>query len=517
MPHLIIDEKNVTVSEGQTVLDACHGVGIEIPTLCYLRGFRVHTSCMVCMVQEKKSNTLIPSCSARATEGMIIETDNEEVREFRKEAIELLLSEHVGSCEGPCELACPFHINIPRMIRQIVAGGYNKAVETIKKKLPFPATVSRICPAPCEKGCRRGRYDQSVSIRLLVRYLADKDCASDRPYIPQCAQTTGKKVAIMGSGPAGLAAAYAILREGHSCVILDARPEPGGMLRACVSETRLPHNVLDKELNVLRALGGEFRRASIDIKDLAPEGLHKDFHAVGLCADDIVYRYKQSMKSYPHIFSIRVRAKGAEGGHMHPGRVAIGKMAAGISVANEIKWFLKERRNARAQQKIFSSKSWHIKSNDTAALGQDAAVLPRVHPKAGSSTGFSSKEAERESKRCLGCDCTARDSCRLRVYATRYRAQQSHFRAREEMECKGIDVHALLTYDPGKCIKCGLCVRIAEKAGAEYGFTFIGKGLGIRIGTPFHHSLSVIDHTLCDECMKTCPTGALAYRMEHMT
>jgi predicted molibdopterin-dependent oxidoreductase YjgC len=152
---LTINSKSVVVDKGSTVLEAAEAAGISIPTMCRLKGYAHMTSCMVCVVKEMGSGRLLPSCTAPAAEGMVIETDNEEVHHARRTALNLLLSEHVGDCEAPCRLTCPAHMNIPLMIRQIKAGEIRDAIETVKEDIALPAVLGRICPAPCEKGCRR--------------------------------------------------------------------------------------------------------------------------------------------------------------------------------------------------------------------------------------------------------------------------------------------------------------------------------------------------------------------------
>ena len=109
MPRLTLDNRAVEVPPGSTVLDACRALGIAIPTLCHLEGFDPCTSCMLCVVKNRKTGRLIPSCTAPAQEGLEIETDSEEIGTARKTALELLLGEHLGDCEGPCRRVCPAH------------------------------------------------------------------------------------------------------------------------------------------------------------------------------------------------------------------------------------------------------------------------------------------------------------------------------------------------------------------------------------------------------------------------
>ena len=144
-------------------------------------------------------------------------------------------------------------MNIPEMIRRIVAGDMAGAIAVVKGDIALPAVLGRICPAPCEKVCRRNQLDEAVSICLLKRYAADADLAGGTPYLPSCAAAKGKSVAIVGAGPAGLAAAYYLTRRGYACTIFDERTRLAG--RCGRAEDRLPHAVLDAETRRLKRLG----------------------------------------------------------------------------------------------------------------------------------------------------------------------------------------------------------------------------------------------------------------------
>ncbi|MEI6972514.1 MAG: FAD-dependent oxidoreductase, partial [bacterium] len=280
--NLVIDGMAVVVAKGATVLDAARGIGINIPTMCHLGGYAHFTSCMLCVVKDRESGRLIPSCSAPATDGMVIETDSDEVRHARSSALDLLLSEHVGDCEAPCRITCPAHMNIPRMIRQIGAGRMRDAIETVKADIPMPAVLGRVCPAPCEKACRRGRYDTPLAICLLKRYAADADLSGPSSFHPVCRHASGRKVAIVGAGPAGLAAAYYLALAGHACTIIDEKDEAGGGLRYGVSESILPRGVLAGEVEGIRRLGVEFRMNTRVGRDADMGLLRMEFHAIVL-------------------------------------------------------------------------------------------------------------------------------------------------------------------------------------------------------------------------------------------
>ena len=169
MPKLFIDNREVEVNDGATILDAAGKLGIEIPTICFKKGYQPSTSCMVCVVKVEGLDSFVPACGTVVAEGMRVESSSEQVYQARKAALELLLSDHLGDCLGPCQVICPAGMNIPLMIRQIAAGNLSGAIKTVKKDIALPAVLGRICPRPCEKGCRRGVYDKAVSICLLKR------------------------------------------------------------------------------------------------------------------------------------------------------------------------------------------------------------------------------------------------------------------------------------------------------------------------------------------------------------
>jgi len=114
MPQIKINNQIVNAKAGETVLNAAKLAGIAIPTMCWIKDFRPSTSCMVCLVQDMRNGKILTSCSAVVDEGMDIITDNEEVLDLRKSALELLLSEHNGDCEAPCQRVCPAEMEIPK-------------------------------------------------------------------------------------------------------------------------------------------------------------------------------------------------------------------------------------------------------------------------------------------------------------------------------------------------------------------------------------------------------------------
>ena len=254
---LTINGKEITAQQGDTILTAAKNNGIDIPTLCHHESVKVFGACGLCVVEAQGIPKLLRACSAVVSEGMVVNTESERVQKARKVQLELLMSDHKGDCLGPCVLACPAGTNCQGYIKEIAKGNDKEAVRIIKEKLPLPASIGRVCPHPCESACRRALVEEPMSIAFLKSFAADMDLASDAPYTPEVAASTGKSVAIIGGGPAGLTAAYFLAVKGHKVTVLDAMPKMGGMLRYGIPEYRLPKAVLDKEIALIKALGVE--------------------------------------------------------------------------------------------------------------------------------------------------------------------------------------------------------------------------------------------------------------------
>jgi len=157
---------------------------------------------------------------------------------------------------APCQQTCPAEINIPKYISQIREGDYEGAVHTIRERNPLLLTCGRVCPHPCENYCRRGiEDDEAVSINQLKRFVADYEMNSGKRIPIPCAPDTGKKVAVIGGGPAGLTCAYFLRRLGHDVTIFDMMPKLGGMVRYGIPEYRLPKEVLQWEIDGILGLG----------------------------------------------------------------------------------------------------------------------------------------------------------------------------------------------------------------------------------------------------------------------
>ncbi|HMA87006.1 MAG TPA: RnfABCDGE type electron transport complex subunit B [Desulfosalsimonadaceae bacterium] len=159
---------------------------------------------------------------------------------------------------APCAQTCPAEIDIPRYIQHIKNGEYEEAVNTIRERNPLLLACGRVCPHPCESWCRRGIEDNPVAINHLKRFVADYEMNSGKRIPIDKAPDTGKRVAVIGGGPAGLSCAYFLRRAGHYASIFEAMPKMGGMLRYGIPEYRLPKKVLDWEIDGILNLGVEY-------------------------------------------------------------------------------------------------------------------------------------------------------------------------------------------------------------------------------------------------------------------
>ncbi len=518
---VLIDQREVHVPPGTTILEAARQAGIDIPTLCHLNGFQPSTSCLVCVVKVCGRNKLVPSCATLVVDGMEVQSNTPEVHQARQTALELLLSDHIGDCLAPCYFACPAHMDVPLMLRQIAQEDFGQAIITVKQQIALPATLGRICPAPCEKGCRRGAADGPVAVCQMKRFVADWDLRSDTPYAPECAPDTGHRVAIIGAGPTGLSAACYLRQLGHAVTIFDAAQQPGGRLWTETTEFQLPREILLAEIQQVLRLGVEFNGQS-PVEDRATlDDLRSDFNAVLLACGamdlamvetwglatasrGVLADKRTFLTSLPKVF--------AAGNAVRGKAMVVRSVADGREAAAAIDRFLTDQSSA-APPKPFSTRAGRLQDSQLSDLLSLAGTAPRCEPTGGADAEYTVDEAVQQAGRCLHCDCRGADACKLRRYAAEYGADPNRYRSqRQRIEIS--DQHSLVLYEPGKCIQCGLCIQIATAAGEPLGLTFVGRGFDVHVGVPFNRSLEEALSKVAAQCVAACPTAALTLRPE---
>jgi len=274
--------------------------------------------------------------------------------------LELLFSDHVGDCLSPCHRLCPLGLNIPVMIREIKTGKLDQAAGTIRNSLPLAGVLGRLCHHPCEQGCRRGNWDDPAAIRNMERFVTEEElkktrtpadgldhspatastAASDAPANRRPVsrkQASGKAVAIVGSGPAGLSAAYHLVRAGHSVTVVDRHDRAGGSLRL-VPEDQLPRVVLETEVSRLAEAGVDFK-LGVELGDqVRLDGLSRGFDAILLAIGEVsladgerlgVALAGSALKADPNTCQTPVRNIFATGAAVKPVKQLVRAMAEG--------------------------------------------------------------------------------------------------------------------------------------------------------------------------------------------
>jgi len=424
---------------------------------------------------------------------MDIETLNDEIRGFRKATLELLLSDHVGDCEAPCQRLCTVHLEVPKMIRDIMAGRMDEAIAGVREEMAIPSILERYCNAPCEKGCRRAKHDEGLSIRELTRYVADWDLRRERPHIPKKKPPTGKRVAVIGAGATGLSTAQFLAMDGHCVEVFEKAPRVGGRIRTEFRADLIEEWVFDGEVRVLRELGVAIH-LNAEISDI--KQLPRDFDAIVLATGDGGIK-----AAGPGIFV---------GGSVTKGKQPLAKsVLAGKTMAASVTQYLAGKPQVGLPD-MYNHNMGRLLDGELEIFVSGASPIARLKPDHLEFVGFTDDEAKTEGTRCMHCDCRKNHDCKLRIYSDEYKAEQGAFKGEERNKHVHIDQNAGALYQPEKCIKCGLCVRISEKERERFGFTFVGRGFDVRPGIALNKTLKEGLEKVADEVVAACPTGALA-------
>ena len=193
---------------------------------------------------------------------------------------------------APCKTACPAHVAVQGYLKLAAQGKYQEALALIKKDNPFPAVCGRICNKRCEEACTRGTIDQAVAIDAVKKFLAEQDLNADTRFIPPVVIASNRldhwaqKIAIIGSGPAGLSAAYYLATKGYKPTVFEKSAKPGGMLTYGIPSFKLEKNIIDAEIQVIRELGVEIRCGvevgkDVTIAQLRAQGYEAFYIAIG--------------------------------------------------------------------------------------------------------------------------------------------------------------------------------------------------------------------------------------------
>ena len=518
MPEIKINNKTIIGDPGETILSVAKRSGIHIPTMCWIKGFKPSTSCMVCVVQDMRNAKILTSCSAIVEEGMDIITDNEEVLDMRKSALELLLSEHYGDCEAPCQRVCPAEMNIPLMNRLIAENRMDKALKVVRETIALPAILGYICPAPCEKACRRKDIDDPVSICLLKRFVAEDDFNSEERFSPPIKSDNTGEIAIIGSGPAGLAAAFHLTQNGFTCHVYDSNELPGGKLRTDIKEEVLPRSVLDKEIDAIKLLQVEFYQnrtiSSVDILNDLSDKYQLILLTTGTQATintgDFIPTNYSDLKELD-IFKVKNCHIFAPGQLSSKSNMAVRAVALGRKSSEWIMEFV-DKQYVSMPMKRFNSVYKRITLDDQAEFLKEAKnQLPREIA-VDKLQGFSKDEAIKEAERCLHCDCRKKDDCVLRDLSSDYKASQRVYTSTTHKNVIKNTDHDQIVFENLKCIKCGICIETAQNEGDKTGFAFAGRGFDVQVTIPIEKNIRELTKETTISCANNCPTGALSLK-----
>ncbi|MFA6239409.1 MAG: 2Fe-2S iron-sulfur cluster-binding protein [Candidatus Hydrogenedentales bacterium] len=505
MPKLTINGRTIEVAAGTTLMDAARRLGIEIPTLCHAQGIRPLTSCMVCVVKETKGGKLMPSCSALAEEGMEIDTACEEVAAARRNVLEMLLSEHVGDCEAPCRQICPASLDISAMMSRIALGDHEGAARIAREQLTLPATLGYVCSAPCERGCHRAAKDSALQIRELHRRMAEDAMGA---ITPETEAPTGKRVAIVGASAAGLAAAFMLRKRGHACRVFDKAPVAGRIIREFAEDTLDPR-VLDAEIAMIQRMGAEFQLNCEVGTDVSLDTLRRENDAVLITCDDLDASGEGIFTAVEFPMTVNAVAEGKAAADQ------VIRCLAGLPSHRRVRAFNSQLGSLRPEEldafltrldPVHATKKTLIATLLKAVLGKP------FHKPSPIPNAPSLEDPREEASRCLHCTCLKPVTCRLRRYATEYAATQTVFRLAERSNVPAASRFDDVVFEPGKCIRCGLCIEVGRASGEPNTMAFEGRGYSVRVKPPFEQELRVALASNAGRCVHVCPTGALSFR-----
>ena len=309
-----------------------------------------------------------------------------------------------------------------------------------------------------------------------------------------------------------MAAAYYLQNKGHQAVIFEKNSQAGGELLQ-IDQQILPAEVVDNEVAQILATGVQIR-LNETINDSRFAELQNEFDVVvvssgtvpegssvfglkaakaGIIAEKSTYQ-----TSIPKVFAI--------GNSLRFSKMAVRSVGQGKEVATVIDDYFKTSEVSGYPER-FNSKFGRLAEAEFIHYKKDSENAPRQNA---DHSGFTQEAAIREAKRCMHCDCRSPESCVLRELSDRYHAVQKRFQSEERFKVEKFIHREGIVYEPSKCIKCGICVRLTRQHQEEFGFTFIGRGFDVKVGVPFNESIQKGLEKTAEIVAKACPTGALA-------
>jgi ferredoxin len=325
---------------------------------------------------------------------------------------------------------------------------------------------------------------------------------------------TGKSVAIVGAGPAGLAAALYLQLKGIQAVIYDRHELPGGALHYDVPEEILDKTALQREISFILHQGVVFKgKQNINAATFAE--LRNEYDAVVLAMGTydgtpeswgLKCNEKQVMVD-KKTYQTNLDKVFAVGNLNLTTRMSIRSAAQGKEVATAIEQLFAGE-NIAGEYRRFNSVVGRLYTEEYGEYLKEASVAGRFYP-AKEGSGFSPDDVAAEAARCMHCDCRDAHECQLREYSDQYKANRKRFLFSDRKVLKKHIQQGVIIYEPGKCIKCGICVRICTKHQHDFGFTYIGRGFDVEIGIPFDKNMGEALKETAQVVARACPTGAL--------
>ena len=504
MINLRIDNKEIEVPAGTSLIEAARQNGIYIPSLCYNSDLPHYSSCMVCIVKDVKADKFIPSCSALAEQGMEIEATGGDVLKLRRDALSMLLSEHRAECEAPCRLVCPAGLNIPVLNRYLAASEIDKSGELAFLDMGLPASTCRLCPGYCENACRRKMIDHKIAISALVTNSSFAyKIENFRP-----GSNKGKNIAVVGGGSSGLITAFNLTIDGYNCEIFEKEEFAGGSIITEFEEKKFPKQLVEDEITRLLSTGIKINYKTVVNEEYITNQLIKEYDTVILASSQkpaikgatisdsfLQFEGDTMMLKGKHIFAV--------GGAAKESRQIVRRMGQAKKAARGISRFLATG-ELKGMPKSFNSTIGRIGDNEKLEWLKECPVKSERHNEP---AGID--ESIREAENCLHCDCRAASGCQLRDLCSGMEIKNPGVKYTAFPIEKKVDFINRVIFEQTKCIKCGLCVRVMDNKTNDPSLCFTGRGFLSIISEPLDYSFKDISGKDIDKAIDICPTGAL--------